>query len=53
MSEIEKGSEEGRVDAVEVPGQDIHRLRAAKQFGVAYEDVTEEQRRAGKALNFG
>ncbi|NGR08069.1 DNA polymerase I [bacterium SGD-2] len=32
---------------------DIHRATAAEVFGVALEDVTSEQRRAAKAINFG
>lgn len=32
---------------------DIHKRRAAKEFGVAYDEVTPDQRRAAKALNFG
>lgn len=31
---------------------DPHKARAAKEFGVTIEDVTKEQRVAGKALNF-
>jgi DNA polymerase I-like protein with 3'-5' exonuclease and polymerase domains len=34
------------------PGQDVHRLVAAKMFSVAYDDVTPEQRRAAKIANF-
>ncbi len=33
--------------------QDIHRQVAAEVFGVAPEDVTSEQRRRAKAINFG
>jgi len=32
---------------------DIHRITAAKVFNVPYEDVTKEQRRNAKAVNFG
>jgi len=32
--------------------KDLHRERAAELFGVAPEDVTEEQRRAAKTLSF-
>lgn len=32
---------------------DIHKRRAVKEFGVAYDEVTPDQRRAAKALNFG
>jgi len=34
-------------------GEDIHRATAAEVFGVALADVTPEQRRAAKAINFG
>ncbi|WP_455383788.1 DNA polymerase I [Acidihalobacter prosperus] len=34
-------------------GQDIHRATAAEVFGVALQDVSSEQRRAAKAINFG
>jgi len=34
-------------------GQDIHRRTAAEVFGVALDEVTAEQRRAAKAINFG
>ncbi len=34
-------------------GDDIHRATAAEIFGVAQDDVTAEQRRAAKAINFG
>ncbi len=34
-------------------GRDIHRATAAEVFGVALEQVTDEQRRAAKAINFG
>lgn len=33
-------------------GQDIHRATAAKVFGVPYEEVTAEQRRQAKTVNF-
>jgi len=33
-------------------GQDIHRATAAKVFGVAYADVSADQRRAAKTVNF-
>lgn len=36
----------------EIP-RDIHREQAAEMFGVAYEDVTDEQRRRAKVRNFG
>ncbi|RME33774.1 MAG: DNA polymerase I [Gammaproteobacteria bacterium] len=34
-------------------GEDIHRATAAQVFGVAPEQVSDEQRRAAKAINFG
>ncbi len=34
-------------------GQDIHRRTASEVFEVAFDDVTPEQRRAAKAINFG
>lgn len=34
-------------------GRDIHRSTAAAVFGVSEEEVTKEQRRAAKAVNFG
>lgn len=34
-------------------GDDIHRATAAEVFGVAPDDVSSEQRRAAKAINFG
>ncbi|MCT8818917.1 DNA polymerase I [Glaesserella parasuis] len=34
-------------------GKDIHRSTAAEIFGVPLEDVTSEQRRSAKAINFG
>jgi DNA polymerase-1 len=34
-------------------GLDVHRATAAEVFGVALEQVTEEQRRHSKAINFG
>ncbi|MBZ9613119.1 DNA polymerase I [Rheinheimera maricola] len=34
-------------------GLDIHRATAAEVFGVALDDVTTEQRRSAKAVNFG
>ncbi len=34
-------------------GEDVHRATAAEVFGVAPEDVTQEQRRRAKAINFG
>ena len=34
-------------------GRDIHRATAAEVFGVALDDVTSDQRRSAKAVNFG
>ena len=34
-------------------GQDIHRRTASEVFGVSLEEVSPEQRRAAKAINFG
>jgi len=34
-------------------GQDVHRATAAEVFGVALDDVSKEQRRSAKAINFG
>ena len=34
-------------------GRDIHRATAAEVFGVKLDDVTSEQRRSAKAVNFG
>lgn len=34
-------------------GKDIHRATAAEVFGVDFDDVTTEQRRRAKAVNFG
>ena len=34
-------------------GEDVHRATAAEVFGVPAEDVSSEQRRAAKAINFG
>lgn len=42
-----------RLRAAFAAGQDIHRATAAEIYGVSVEQVTEEQRRAAKAINFG
>jgi len=34
-------------------GVDVHRATAGEVFGADYEDVTDDQRRAAKAINFG
>jgi len=34
-------------------GEDLHRLTASSMAGVPYDDVTDEQRRAAKPVNFG
>jgi len=34
-------------------GVDVHRATAGEVFGAAYDDVTADQRRAAKAINFG
>ena len=34
-------------------GQDIHRATAAEVFGVDTDEVTTDQRRSAKAINFG
>ncbi|MEZ2636635.1 DNA polymerase I [Morganella morganii] len=36
-----------------VEGKDIHRATAAEVFGVPLEEVTSDQRRSAKAINFG
>ncbi|QNS14797.1 DNA polymerase I [Mannheimia bovis] len=45
-------NDEGMIKAF-AEGKDIHRATAAEIFGVALEDVTSEQRRSAKAINFG
>ncbi len=40
------------VDAF-IHGQDVHRRTAAEVLGIALEDVTNDQRRQAKAVNFG
>jgi DNA polymerase I len=44
--------DEALVDAFN-HGQDVHRRTAAEVLGVALEDVTSDQRRQAKAVNFG
>ena len=44
--------DEALVDAFE-HGQDVHRRTAAEVLGIALEDVTHDQRRQAKAVNFG
>ena len=34
-------------------GLDVHKATAAEVFGIAIEDVTDDQRRSAKAINFG
>ena len=44
--------DEGLIEAFR-ENQDIHRCTASKVFGVAFDDVTDLQRRNAKAVNFG
>lgn len=44
--------DEGMLDAF-ANGLDVHRATAAKVYGVSLDDVTSEQRRNAKAVNFG
>ncbi|TCH63440.1 DNA polymerase I [Acinetobacter sp. ANC 4862] len=44
--------DEALVDAF-MHGQDVHRRTAAEVLGIALEDVTNDQRRQAKAVNFG
>ncbi len=44
--------DEGLLDAF-AKKQDVHRATAAEVFGTAVDEVTDEQRRAAKAINFG
>ncbi len=44
--------DKGLLDAF-AQGKDIHRATAAEVFGVPLEQVTSEQRRSAKAINFG
>ncbi len=45
-------ADEGLLDAF-AKDLDVHRATAAEVFGVALDDVTSEQRRSAKAINFG
>ncbi|HGO5857001.1 TPA: DNA polymerase I [Mannheimia haemolytica] len=45
-------NDEGMINAF-AEGKDIHRATAAEIFGVALDEVTSEQRRSAKAINFG
>ena len=42
-----------RLLAAFASGQDIHRATAAEVMGIALDQVTQEQRRSAKAINFG
>lgn len=44
--------DEGLIKAFQ-NGEDIHRATAAEVFGLSLEDVSDEQRRSAKAINFG
>jgi DNA polymerase I len=46
-------SGDARLQAAFTAGHDIHKATAAEVFGVALADVSAEQRRAVKAINFG
>lgn len=50
IAEISK--DEGMLDAF-LNGYDIHRATAAKVYGVGLDEVTSDQRRNAKAVNFG
>ena len=45
-------ADEGLLDAFE-KGEDVHRATAAEVFGTPVEDVSSDQRRSAKAINFG
>lgn len=45
-------NDEGMINAF-AEGKDIHRATAAEIFGVPLDEVTSEQRRSAKAINFG
>lgn len=49
IAEISK--DEGMMDAF-IQGNDFHRATAAKVFGVPYDEVTSDQRRMAKTVNF-
>ena len=44
--------DQGLISAFQA-GRDIHRATAAEVFGATMEDVTDDQRRSAKAINFG
>ena len=44
--------DEGLVEAF-AAGEDIHRATAAEVFGVSRDEVTDDERRSAKAINFG
>jgi DNA polymerase I len=46
-------SDDASLGAAFAAGLDVHRATAAEVFGVALESVSDEQRRAAKAINFG
>ena len=46
-------SDDERLLAAFAGGEDVHRATAAEVFGVPLEQVTQEQRRSAKAINFG
>jgi DNA polymerase-1 len=46
-------SDDANLQSAFAAGEDIHRATAAEVFGTALADVTSEQRRAAKAINFG
>ncbi|MVW80323.1 DNA polymerase I [Bordetella sp. 02P26C-1] len=46
-------SDDANLQQAFAAGEDIHRATASEIFGVALADVSSEQRRAAKAINFG
>ncbi|MFJ1302333.1 DNA polymerase I [Pseudomonadota bacterium AL_CKDN230030165-1A_HGKHYDSX7] len=46
-------SDDANLQRAFAAGEDIHRATAAEVFGVALDEVTNDQRRAAKAINFG